>query len=75
MELADTIEFFTNCILVDRSVELPPFCGGNSTKATSGIYGSETRTQKDKDIADTIEISTNDSLKGGAKTAEVVKVF
>ena len=42
---------------------------------TSGIIGSETRTQKDKDIADTIDIFTNDTLKGGAKKPEVVKVL
>ena len=57
------VETGGNCILVDMSLELPPFCGGNSTKATS-----ETRTQKDKDIADTIEFFTNDSLKGGARS-------
>ena len=38
-------------------------------------HGAETRTQKDKDIADTIGIITNGSLKGGAKKAEVVKVL
>jgi len=29
-----------------------PFCGGNSTKATSGINGSGTRTQREKGISD-----------------------
>ena len=37
------------CLLLDKS----PFCGGNSTKATSGINGSETKTQKSAGIKDT----------------------
>merc|ERR1712039_836416 len=52
-----------------------PFCGGNSTKATSGINGSETKTQKNQGIKDTVEIFTNDTLKGGAKRPEVARVL
>merc|ERR1711963_506212 len=52
-----------------------PFCGGNSTKATSGINGSETKTQKAKDIKDTNDIFLADTLKGGAKKPEVAKVL
>jgi succinate dehydrogenase/fumarate reductase flavoprotein subunit len=33
-------------VLVDKSA----FCGGNSTKATSGINGAETQTQKAKKV-------------------------
>ena len=33
-------------VLVDKSA----FCGGNSTKATSGINGAETQTQKVKKV-------------------------
>merc|ERR1712187_402257 len=51
------------------------FCGGNSTKATSGINGAETRTQKTKGIDDSIALFTSDTLKGGAKRPEVVKVL
>jgi succinate dehydrogenase/fumarate reductase flavoprotein subunit len=51
------------------------FCGGNSTKATSGINGANTRSQKSKGINDTTEIFTADTLKGGAKRPEVVKVL
>merc|ERR1711976_788596 len=43
--------------------------------ATSGINGAETRTQKEKGIKDTVEIFTNDTLKGGAKRPEVAKVL
>merc|ERR1711972_287301 len=58
-------------VLLDKS----SFCGGNSTKATSGINGAETKTQKEKGIKDTVEIFTNDTLKGGAKRPEVAKVL
>merc|ERR1719236_267226 len=58
-------------VLLDKSA----FCGGKSTKATSGINGAETKTQKEKGIPDTVEIFTNDTLKGGAKRPEVAKVL
>eukprot|EP00445_Apocalathium_hangoei_P062920 CAMPEP_0204102350 /NCGR_PEP_ID=MMETSP0360-20130528/194935_1 /ASSEMBLY_ACC=CAM_ASM_000342 /TAXON_ID=268821 /ORGANISM="Scrippsiella Hangoei, Strain SHTV-5" /LENGTH=337 /DNA_ID=CAMNT_0051051765 /DNA_START=69 /DNA_END=1080 /DNA_ORIENTATION=- len=58
-------------VLIDKSA----FCGGNSTKATSGINGAETKAQKAKGIDDTITIFTNDTLKGGAKKPELVKVL
>merc|ERR1711878_50852 len=58
-------------ILLDKS----SFCGGNSTKATSGINGSATKTQAAKGIADSVELFTSDTLKGGAKKPEVVKVL
>merc|ERR1712241_1055766 len=58
-------------ILIDKS----SFCGGNSTKATSGINGSATKTQAAKGIQDSIELFTSDTLKGGAKKPEVVKVL
>lgn len=57
--------------MLDKS----PFCGGNSTKATSGINGSETKTQKAQGIKDTNEIFVADTLKGGAKKPEVAKVL
>merc|ERR1712032_762267 len=58
-------------LLVDKS----SFCGGNSTKATSGINGAATKTQKTKGIDDSIELFTSDTLKGGAKRPDVVKVL
>merc|ERR1712176_1000663 len=58
-------------VLVDKS----SFCGGNSTKATSGINGSATKSQAAKGIQDSIELFTADTLKGGAKRPEVVKVL
>merc|ERR1712048_1122155 len=49
--------------------------GGNSTKATSGINGAATKSQKAKGINDSIELFANDTLKGGAKRPEVAKVL
>merc|ERR1712176_192132 len=37
--------------------------------------GSETKTQKAKGIKDTVDIFTNDTLKGGAKRPEVARVL
>lgn len=65
------LEHGGKCLLIDKS----PFCGGNSTKATSGINGSETKTQKQKGVADTNDIFIADTLKGGAKKPEVAKVL
>merc|ERR1719230_1909812 len=58
-------------VLLDKS----SFCGGNSTKATSGINGAGTRSQTAHGITDTTEIFTADTLKGGAKRPEVAKVL
>merc|ERR1740120_522135 len=58
-------------VLIDKS----SFCGGNSTKATSGINGSATKTQAANGIKDSIELFTSDTLKGGAKKPEGVKVL
>ncbi len=72
MSAANTLlENGARVVLVDKS----SFCGGNSTKATSGINGAETQAQKAKGVKDTIELFTNDTLKGGAKKPELVKVL
>jgi len=65
------VEHGGNCILLDKS----PFCGGNSTKATSGINGSETKAQKNRGIKDSNDLFISDTLKGGAKKPEVAKVL
>ena len=51
------------------------FCGGNSTKATSGINGSQTITQKQQNIEDSNELFFQDTMSGGAKKPEIVKVL
>ena len=58
-------------VLLDKS----SFCGGNSTKATSGINGAGTKTQETKGIKDSVDLFTQDTLRGGAKKPEVVKVL
>lgn len=53
-------------VLIDKA----SFCGGNSTKATSGINAAGSRTQRLLDIPDTPEIFENDttaSAAGGAR--------
>eukprot|EP00413_Alexandrium_margalefii_P011781 CAMPEP_0204529988 /NCGR_PEP_ID=MMETSP0661-20131031/10366_1 /ASSEMBLY_ACC=CAM_ASM_000606 /TAXON_ID=109239 /ORGANISM="Alexandrium margalefi, Strain AMGDE01CS-322" /LENGTH=1076 /DNA_ID=CAMNT_0051536043 /DNA_START=60 /DNA_END=3290 /DNA_ORIENTATION=- len=72
MSAANTVlESGGKVVLLDKS----SFCGGNSTKATSGINGAATKTQKAKGIEDSIELFTSDTLKGGAKKPDVVKVL
>jgi len=72
MSAANTLlENGARVVLLDKSA----FCGGNSTKATSGINGAETKTQKQKGIPDTRELFVSDTLKGGAKKPELAKVL
>jgi len=65
------LEYGGRAVVLDKS----PFCGGNSTKATSGINGSGTSSQKAKGIKDDADIFLSDTLKGGAKKPEVAKVM
>ncbi|CAE8583630.1 unnamed protein product, partial [Polarella glacialis] len=72
MSAANTIlENGGRVVLLDKS----SFCGGNSTKATSGINGAGTKTQKNKGIPDNSDIFTADTLKGGAKKPELAKLL
>jgi len=65
------IEHGGKCLVIDKS----PFCGGNSTKATSGINGANTKSQINKGIQDSNDVFLSDTLKGGAKKPEVAKVL
>jgi flavocytochrome c len=65
------VENGAKTVLIDKS----SFCGGNSTKATSGINGAATKTQKAKGIEDSSELFIKDTLKGGAKKPEIAKVL
>merc|ERR1719473_2492057 len=65
------MESGAKCVLLDKS----SFCGGNSTKATSGINGANTKTQRAQGIQDSNELFISDTLKGGAKRPEVAKVL
>jgi len=72
MSAANTaVECGSKTVLLDKS----SFCGGNSTKATSGINGAGTKTQKAKGIPDNAELFIADTLKGGAKKPEMAKVL
>ena len=72
MSAANTVlENGGSVLLLDKSF----FCGGNSTKATSGINGVNTRTQRDKGIDDSAELFTSDTLKGGVKKPELTTVL
>merc|ERR1712190_39407 len=72
MSAANTvIENGGKVVLLDKS----SFCGGNSTKATSGINGAATKTQAAKGIPDNVDIFLADTLKGGAKKPEIAKVL
>merc|ERR1719315_238880 len=72
MSAANTVlENGGRVVLLDKS----SFCGGNSTKATSGINGADTKTQKAAGIEDSVELFTSDTLKGGAKRPDVVKIL
>eukprot|EP00927_Polykrikos_kofoidii_P064404 TRINITY_DN595_c0_g1_i10.p1 TRINITY_DN595_c0_g1~~TRINITY_DN595_c0_g1_i10.p1 ORF type:complete len:1039 (-),score=122.65 TRINITY_DN595_c0_g1_i10:206-3322(-) len=67
----ELLENGASVVLLDKS----SFCGGNSTKATSGINGAATATQKAQKIDDSIDLFTADTLKGGAKRPEVAKIL
>jgi flavocytochrome c len=72
MSAANSVmEWGGKVVVLDKS----SFCGGNSTKATSGINGSNTRSQRNLGIQDSIEIFTNDTMKGGAKKPEIAKIL
>merc|ERR1719188_1465575 len=72
MSAANTlIESGVGVVLLDKS----SFCGGNSSKATSGINGAGTKTQKEKGVPDNADTFIADTLKGGAKKPELAKVL
>jgi len=51
------------------------FFGGNSTKATSGINGALTKTQRAHKIPDSPEIFVEDTMRGGASRPDLVHVL
>ncbi|BFZ63615.1 Osmotic growth protein [Saitoella coloradoensis] len=58
-------------------LEKMPFCGGNSTKATSGINGALTRTQIELGIRDSVQQFYADTLKSARDLArpDLIKVL
>jgi succinate dehydrogenase/fumarate reductase flavoprotein subunit len=73
MSAANTVvEVAGKTVLLDKS----SFCGGNSTKATSGINDAGTKKNpKGQGLLDNAEIFIADTLKGGAKKPELAKVL
>merc|ERR1712050_153676 len=65
------LEHGINVLVIDKSA----FFGGNSTKATSGINGALTRTQRKHKIQDSPEIFKEDCMRGGASRPELVNVL
>merc|ERR1712050_681544 len=51
------------------------FFGGNSTKATSGINGALTKSQRKLKIEDSPETFAEDTMRGGAKRPDLVDVL
>jgi len=58
-------------VVIDKN----PFFGGNSTKATSGINGTVTKSQRKLKIADDPEIFKADCKRGGATRPDLVDVL
>ena len=46
-------------------VEMMPYAGGNTTKATGGMNAAETHYQKEQGIEDSVEQFVQDTMKGG----------
>lgn len=46
-------------------VEMMPYAGGNTTKATGGMNAAETHYQKEQGIEDSVEQFVEDTMKGG----------
>jgi len=65
------LEHGINVVVIDKNA----FFGGNSTKATSGINGALTRTQRSHKIPDSPEIFSEDCMRGGASRPDLVKVL
>jgi len=65
------LEHGCNVLVIDKSA----FFGGNSTKATSGINGALTKSQRALKIQDSVEIFEEDCMRGGASRPDLVKVL
>ena len=54
---------FSQCVCCDIQLLFHRFMGGNSTKATSGINGAGTNTQRELNISDSSKIFFDDTKK------------
>mmetsp|Transcript_115496 Transcript_115496/g.188202 ORF Transcript_115496/g.188202 Transcript_115496/m.188202 type:complete len:504 (+) Transcript_115496:99-1610(+) len=72
MSAAHTVlEHGIKVCVIDKSA----FFGGNSTKATSGINGALTKSQRKLKISDSPETFAEDCMRGGAKRPDLVGVL
>merc|ERR1712190_524163 len=72
MSAAHTVlEHGIKVCVIDKS----SFFGGNSTKATSGINGALTKSQRKLKITDSPETFAEDTMRGGAKRPDLVEVL
>merc|ERR1719502_2373406 len=72
MSAAHTVlEHGIKVCVIDKSA----FFGGNSTKATSGINGALTKSQRKLKITDSPETFEGDCTRGGANRPDLVKVL
>jgi len=72
MSAAHTVlEHGIKVCVIDKSA----FFGGNSTKATSGINGAQTKSQRKLKIDDSPEVFAADTMRGGAKRPDLVEVL
>lgn len=65
------LEHGIKVLVIDKNA----FFGGNSTKATSGINGALTKSQRKLKIDDSPEIFEADTMRGGASRPDLVKVL
>ena len=65
------LEHGINVLVIDKNA----FFGGNSTKATSGINGALTKSQRALKIADNPEVFAEDCMRGGASRPDLVRVL
>jgi len=72
MSAAHTVlEHGVKVCVIDKAA----FFGGNSTKATSGINGALTKSQRNLKIEDSPEVFAADTMRGGAKRPDLVEVL
>jgi flavocytochrome c len=65
------LEAGLKAVVIDKNA----FFGGNSTKATSGINGAGTRSQRALKIDDSPEVFEGDTKRGGASREDLIKVL
>jgi fumarate reductase flavoprotein subunit len=55
-----------NVVIIEKMAML----GGNSSKSTGGMNAAETKYQKEQNIADSVQVFIDDTMKGGGNIAD-----